>query len=113
MRVPQQMRREPPPDARVDRQLAQLRAGCGGRPAAPSLGPVDHAEQWAGRQRHAMRQPGRELLVGHWYTIPTDRLARADRDPQHLTTSQELAGNHHRQSSAMRMPGGPRWDPAR
>ena len=56
------MGREPPPDARVDLELAQLGPGRGRGPSATAGGPVDHTEQWARRQRHAVRQPGGELL---------------------------------------------------
>ena len=62
VRVPQLMGREPPPDASVDRELAQFGSHGGGGPAAASSWPVDHAEQRSGRQRHAVRQPGRELF---------------------------------------------------
>jgi hypothetical protein len=30
--------------------------------------------------------------VGHWYTIPTDWLARPDRDPRHPAACREPAG---------------------
>ena len=62
VRVAQLMGGEPPPHASVDGELAQFGSGGGGGPAAASSWPVDDANQRSGRQRHAMRQPGRELF---------------------------------------------------
>jgi hypothetical protein len=38
-------------------------------------------------------------VVGHWYTIPTDWLASADRHRQRHATSRHVPGNDHRQST--------------
>ena len=62
MRVPQLMGSKAPPDASIDGELAQLGSGSDRGPSAASRGPVDDAEQGSGRQRHAVRQPGRELF---------------------------------------------------
>ena len=62
MRVTQLMGSVAPPDASVEGELSQFGTGGGGRPAAASSWPVDDAEQRSGRQRHAVRQPDRELF---------------------------------------------------
>jgi len=51
------MRREPPPDAGLDRHLVSLEPGGAGRPGVPDSGSGDHAEQRADRQRGALGQP--------------------------------------------------------
>ena len=62
MRVTQLMGSKATPDASVDGELTQFGSGGGGGPAAASRWPIDDAEQRSGRQRHAVRQPGRELF---------------------------------------------------
>ena len=59
MRVTQLMWSEPPSHAGVDGELTQFGSGGGRGPAAASRWPIDDAEQRPGRQRHAVRQPGR------------------------------------------------------
>lgn len=62
MRVTKLVRREPPPDPGVSGKPAQLGSRGGRGPPAPAGGSVDDAEQRSGRERHAVGQPGGELL---------------------------------------------------
>ncbi len=62
MRMAQLMGSEPPADASVDGELTQFGSGGGRRPAAPSGGSVDDAQQRPWRQYHAVRHPRGELF---------------------------------------------------
>ena len=60
--VAQLMGREPSAHAGRHGELTQLGARRGRRPTASPGATVDHAEQWSGRQQHALREPRSQLF---------------------------------------------------
>ena len=60
--VAQLMGRESPAHAHRNGELMQLGARRGRCPAASAGATIDHAEQWSGRQQHALPQPRVKLF---------------------------------------------------
>jgi hypothetical protein len=72
MSVAQLMGSEPPPDARVDRQLSQFASRGGRGPAAASSWPVDDTEQGSGRSDTRCANQAASCSNPNW-SIPASR----------------------------------------